>query len=105
MITGDLSGSVRKLRDLSSSLNIKGQTKEQVLMLAIIDTIEELAEAIIPGNCTGEFLNEQSVAEALLSKCPTCGDEIHLNVSSLQSDEPMVCASCHEVIGILSGSM
>ena len=101
-MTGDPYGSVCKLRDLASSLNITGSTAEQTLLLAIIDALEELTDS--SGIGTPEFLcNQQDTA--MNSKCPNCGIMIQLDVSNLQSDEPIICENCNEVIGVITGSM
>ena len=88
----NLSNSISKLRCLAGSLHITGDTNEQTLILAIIDVLDEFAEVI----------GSESKADVLSSQCPNCGKTISLDVTNLRGGEPMVCDSCHEIIGILS---
>ena len=103
-MTGNPRGSVCKLRELAGSLHINGDTGEQSLLLAIIDTLEEFAEAIDANPESADFFCEQDTG-VLISECPSCGEEIHLDFSKLQNGEPMVCDNCHEVIGVITDKM
>jgi len=97
MISGSLRGQVGKLRGLAASLRVNGDTGEQKLLLAIIDTLDELAGVM------DDRLNADSgQTYTLNSQCPNCGKEISLSVSNLRGDEPVICDSCHEIIGVIS---
>ena len=105
MMTDDLRGSVHNLRKLAKELNITGNTNEQALLIAVIDTLDKFSDAIRRGADEAELFDGQPNAGILLSKCPNCGKEINLDLSDLQNGEPIVCINCNEAIGILTGNM
>ena len=105
MMTGDPHDGVSKLKNMALNLGITGKTNEQTLLLAIIDALDELAKAINDSPIAAEPFNEQSYDEAIYSRCPNCGESIHIDLSNLNYDEPIVCSNCHEVIGVISDSM
>ena len=98
-MTGSLRERVGRLKELAGSLNVKGDTNEQSLLLAIIDALNEFAE-ILDKHCESAQACEQPYI--LNSQCPNCGKAINLNISSLHSHEPVVCENCHEIIGVIS---
>ncbi|MDR1560558.1 MAG: hypothetical protein LBS84_12875 [Clostridiales bacterium] len=104
-MAGNPRGSVRKLRELALTLEITGDTNEQTLLLAIIDVLDELVDALAESNEFPELFDGQEETGILISKCPNCGEPISLDLSNPQSSEPVVCASCHEVIGVITASM
>ena len=100
-MTDDLLRSVSKLRNLALNSGIS-DTKEQALLLAIIDTLNEFAKAINNISKAAEPFGEHPDDSEIFSRCPNCGKGIHLDLSNLSNEEPMVCLNCHEVIGVIN---
>ena len=99
MMMGSLRERVGKLKELAGSLHIHGDTNEQSLLLAIIDTLDDFAEVI---EKKSELIGRQLGLSVLVSQCPNCGESIQIDASSLRGDEPVVCENCHEIIGVIS---
>ena len=93
----DLLGNIGTLREMASDLDITGNTSEQALLLAIIDTLDELAETIGYGM---DPTFEQPSVGALFTKCPACGETISLDISTIDEIESLVCTYCHEEIAV-----
>ena len=101
-MTRDLLGNIGTLREMASDLDITGNTREQALLLAIIDTLGELAETI---SYDSDPIYEQPSVGALFSKCPNCGETISLDLSTIDEIESFVCTCCHEEIAVATSSM
>jgi len=96
-MTRDLLGNIGTLKEMASDLGIAGNTSEQVLMLAIIDTLGEFAETI---SYDSESMYEQPSVGALFSKCPSCSETISLDLSTIDEIDSLVCTYCHEEIAV-----
>jgi len=103
MTVENLRGSVDGLRRMAASLRITGETGEQTLLLAIINTLSDFTEAMDPKAEPADIPGKQH--NILTSQCPTCGETISLDVSNLHGGEPIECNNCHEIIGVISGSL
>ena len=98
----DMLGNIGTLKEMASDLDITGNTREQALLLAIIDTLGEFAEII---RFDMDPTYEQISVGALFSKCPNCGETISLDLSTIDETESLVCACCHEEIAVATSSM
>ena len=104
MMTGDPQHSVNKLRDLAANLNITGNSNEQAFLLAVLDTLDIFAETIRKNIDAMGIYDEQVSAGALFSKCPSCGETISLDLSTLYAGQSMLCTNCHEEIAVITSS-
>lgn len=110
---------VSYLRGLCDGMEISEESKEGKLLSAIIDTLDEFADAIVEIAEEQEELSEyvDSIEEDLTEmedefydedeeglefvelKCPSCGEEIEVDEDLLYDEEKdIVCPNCDEVI-------
>ena len=99
-----LKGSVAGLRRLAADLSITGETKEQTLLLAIIDALDEFARAIESPEPAG-LTSGHPDAGVVTSQCPNCGKTISLDITGIRGDGTVICDNCHEIIGVISDSI
>lgn len=90
---------VAYLRGLADGLEIGQDTKEGKLLLAMLDVLEDMADAIAYMDESNDELDdsEEYVYEY---DCPNCGNSIEIDEGSMELEEQIICPKCNEPIQI-----
>ncbi len=106
---------VSYLKGLAEGLGIKEDTKESKIILAIVDVLDEFADAIndIDGSQSelsdyvedidedladledSYYDNEDDYCEI---QCPNCNETIYVDRDTYSSGEGVECPNCHEMV-------
>lgn len=91
------------LKGLCEGMGIDKESKESKIILAVIDTLEDFAEAIARLEGSAAYDRKPEPGGSFL--CPNCSEFIDIEESALDAEEHVICPKCFEPILISSNEI
>jgi predicted RNA-binding Zn-ribbon protein involved in translation (DUF1610 family) len=92
------------LKGLAEGLNVNEATKEGKLIMAMIDVLSDVVEAVSlidqKQQKDYDFLDSNDFNFTYI--CPSCNEDIQIDETSFADNENIICPKCNETIVILT---